>query len=139
MYSIISMRDHFASLVRKGYIYKYTCICIFIIVILSNCPTLSTDRLSMCRLGLFSHMLCSGSDAEFHQCLPVVLRVHILCAYCRDMYQENSGVVLPKFCVRSGAEHGKMNPIYTYSGGIRTYIYLLESRLDGHNKHDKLQ
>src|SRR5215216_1189563 len=83
----------------------------------------------MCRLGSFSHMLCSGSDAEFLQCLPVVLWVHILSAYCRDVYQENSGEVLPKFCVGSRAEHGKTNPIYTYSGGIRTYLYLLASRL----------
>ena len=91
----------------------------------------------MCRLGSFSLMLCSGSDAEFRQCLPVVLRVHILSAYCRDVYQENSGEVLPKFCVRSEAEHGKTNPIYTYSGGIRTYLYLLACRLHGHKKTDK--
>ena len=68
----------------------------------------------------------------------VVLRVHILSAYCRDVYQENSGEVLPKFCVGSGAEHGKTNPIYTYSGGIRTYLYLLACRLHGRNKTDKL-
>ena len=136
--SIISMHNHYASPIRKGYIYKYACICIFIIMILLNCPTLSLDSLSMCRLGSFSHMLCSGSDAEFRQCLPVVLRVHILSAYCRHMYQENSGEVLPKFCVGSGAEHGKTNPIYTYSGGIRTYLYLLASKLHGCNKSDKL-
>ena len=109
-----------------------------IIVILSNCPMLSMDSPSMCRLGSFSHMLSSGSDAEFRQCLPVVLRVHILSAYCRDVYQENSGEVLPKFCIGSGAEHGKTNPIYTYSGGIRTYPYLLACRLHGRNKADKL-
>ena len=138
MYSIISMRDHYASPVRKGYIYKFACICICITVILSNCPTLSMDSLSMCRLGSFSHMLCSGSDAEFRQCLPVVLRVHILSAYCRDVYQENSGEVLPKFCVRSRVEHGKTNPIYTYSGGITTYPYLLACRLHVRNKTNKL-
>ena len=92
----------------------------------------------MCRLGLFSLMLFSGCNAEFRQCLPVVLRVHILSAYSRDVYQENSEEVLPKFCVGSGAEHGKMNPIYTYSGGIRTYHYLLECRLHGRNKIDKV-
>ena len=107
-------------------------------MILSNCPTLSMDSPSMCRLGSFSHMLCSGSDAEFHQCLHVVLWVHILSAYSRDVYQENSGEVLPKFCVGSEVEHGKTNPIYTYSGGIRTYLYLLASRLYGRNKSDKL-
>ena len=138
MSSIISMRDHYASPVRKGYIYEYACICIFITVILSNCPTLSMDSPSMCRLGSFSHMLWHGSNAEFRQCLPVVLRVHILSAYCRDVYQENSGEVLSKFCVGSGAEHGKTNPIYTYSGGIMTYLYLFASRLHGHNKSDKL-
>ena len=132
------MRDHYASPVRKGYIYEYACICIFITVILSNCPMLSMDSPSMCRLGSFSHMLCSGSDAEFHHCLPVVLRVHIVSAYCRDIYQENSGEVLPKFCVGSRVEHGKTNPIYTYSGGIRTYLYLLASKLHGRNKSDKL-
>ena len=132
------MCDHYASLVRKGYIYKHACICIFIIVILSNCPTLSMDSPSMCRLGSFSHMLSSGSDAEFCQCLPVVLRVHILSAYCLDVYQENIREVLPKFCVGSRAEHGKTNLIYTYSGGIRTYPYLFPSRLHGRNKTDKL-
>src|SRR6266566_4355624 len=97
------MRDQYASPVRKGGIYKYACLCIFITAILLNCPTLSMDSPSMCRLGSFSLMLYSGSDVEFRQCLLVVLRVHILSAYCRDVYQENSGVVLPKFCVGSGA------------------------------------
>ena len=92
----------------------------------------------MCRLGSFSHMLYSGSDAEFRQCLPIVLGVHMLSTYCRDVYQENNGEVLPKFCVGSGAEHGKMNPIYTYSGRIRTYLYLLAFRLHGRNKIDKV-
>ena len=31
-----------------------------------------------------------------------------------------------------------MNPIYTYMGGIRTYHYLLECRLHGRNKIDKV-
>ena len=31
-----------------------------------------------------------------------------------------------------------MNPIYTYTGGIRTYHYLLECRLHGRNKIDKV-
>ena len=122
------MRDQYASPVRKDDIYKYACLCIFITAILSNCPTLSMDNPSMCRLGSFSRMLCYGSDAEFRQCLPVVLRMHILSVYCGDVYQENSGEVLPKFCVGSGAEHGKTNPIYTYSGGIRTHLYLVAGR-----------
>ena len=75
---------------------------------------------------------------NFVSASPVVLRVHILSAYCRDVYQENSGEVLPKFRVASGAEHGKTNPIYTYSGGIRTYLYLLACRLHARNKIDKL-
>ena len=58
--SIISMRDHYASPVQKGYIYKYACICIFITMILLNCPTLSMDSMSMCRLGSFSQ--CSSPD-----------------------------------------------------------------------------
>src|SRR4051812_12973860 len=74
-------------------------------------------------------MLWSQSNAEFCQRLPVVLRIHNLSACCRDVYQENSGEMLPKFHVGSGAEHGKTNPIYTYSGGIRTYLYLLVCRL----------
>ena len=45
------MRDHYASPVQNGYIYKYACICIFITVIFSNFPTLSIDSPSMCRLG----------------------------------------------------------------------------------------
>ena len=132
------MHNHYASPVRKCYIFKYACICIFIIVILSNCPMLSMDIPSMCRLGSFSHMLSSGFGAEFRQCLPVVLWVHILSAYCRDLYQENSGEVLAKFCLVSSGEHGKTNPIYTYSGGIRTYPYLLACRLHGHKKTNKL-
>ena len=31
-----------------------------------------------------------------------------------------------------------MNPIYTYIGGIRTYHYLLECRLHGRDKIDKV-
>ena len=43
------------------------------------------------------------------------------------MYLENSGEVLPKFCL--GLE-GIMETdlIYVWSGGIRTYLYLLESK-----------
>ena len=129
------MRDQYMSPVRKGDIYKYAFLCIFITAILSNCPTLSMDSPSMCRLGLFSRMLCSGSDAEFRECLPVVLRMHMLSVYCEDVYQENNGEVLPKFCVASGAEHGKMNLVSTYSSGIRTYLYLLACRLPGRNKN----
>ena len=132
------MRDQYASPVRKGDIYKYACLYIFITAILSNCPTLSMDNPSMCLLGSFSRMLWSGSDAEFRQCLPVVLLMHILSVYCGDVYPENNGEVLPKFCVGSGAEHGKTNPLYTYSGGIRTYLYLLACRFPGRNKNGEL-
>ena len=51
------------------------------------------------------------------------------------MYLENSGEVLPKFCL--GSEYGmEVDPAYTFSGGIRTYLYLLYSsvhviKLDG--------
>ena len=51
------------------------------------------------------------------------------------MYLENSGEVLPKFCL--GSEYVmKADPAYTFSGGIRTYLYLLHSsvhvvKLDG--------
>ena len=131
----MSMRDQYASPVRKGDIYKYACLCIFITAILSNCPTLSMDSPSMCRLGSFSRMLFSGSDAEFRQCLPVIHRINILSVYCRDVYQENSGESVPKFCVGSRIEHGKTNPIYTYSGGIRTYLYLLACKLPRRNKN----
>ena len=82
------------------------------------------DSPSMCRLGSFSHMLCCGSDAEFRQRLPVVLWVHILFAYCGDVYQENSGEVLPKFCADLEQSMGKqtqsthtrvgLGPIFTY-------------------------
>src|SRR3954469_8785013 len=86
-------RNQYASPVRKGYSYKYAFICIFIIVVLSNCPTLSMDSPSMCRLGRFS-MLWSRSDAVFRQRLPVVLQIQNLSACCRDVYQENSGEVV---------------------------------------------
>ena len=81
--------------------------------------------------------VCCALDPmrNFVSASPGVLRVHILSAYCRDVYQENNGDVLPKFCVTFGAEHGKTNPIYTYSGGIRTYLYLLACRLPGRNKN----
>src|SRR6266566_6826766 len=86
------MRDHYASPVRKDYIYKYACICIFITVILSNCPTLSMDSPSMCRLGSFSHMLCSGSDAKFRQC-PTCCSpgTHPLCLLPRRVSGEQRG------------------------------------------------
>ena len=42
------------------------------------------------------------SESGFRQCLPVVLRMHILSASCRDVYRESSGEVLPKFCLGSG-------------------------------------
>ena len=118
------MRDQYASPVRKGDIYKYACICIFITAILSNCPTLSMDNPSMFRLGSFSRMLCSGSDAEFRQCLLIVLSVHILSAYCRDVYQENSGRCCQNFALDLEQSMGKrtqsthtwvgLGPIFTY-------------------------
>ena len=100
----VNHRNHYASPVQKGYIYKYACICIFIIVILSNCPMLSMDSPSMCRLGSFSHMLSSGSDAEFRQCLPVVLLIHVSAISREDVYPENNREALTKFCIGSGAE-----------------------------------
>ena len=42
------------------------------------------------------------SESGFRQRLPVVLRMHILSAFCRDVYQESSGEVLPKFCLGPG-------------------------------------
>jgi hypothetical protein len=47
----------------------------------------------------------------------------------QDMYRENSGEVLPKFCL--GSERSmKTNLIYASAGEIRTYPHLLESRND---------
>ena len=69
---IISMRNQYVSPVRKRHSYKYACICIFITLILSNCPTLSMDNPSMFRLGSFSHMLCSGSDAYISSVPPLL-------------------------------------------------------------------
>ena len=90
--SIMSMRDQYASPVRKGDIYKYAFLCIFITAILSNCPTLSTDSPSMCRLGLFSRTLCSGSDAKFCQCLPCCSPGrHPLCLLPRRVSGEQRG------------------------------------------------
>ena len=83
-------------------------------------------------------MLCSGSDAKFRQHLLAVLLIHVSAISREDVYPENNREALTKFCIGSGAEHGKMNPIYTYSGGIRTYLYLLACRLHGRNKTDKL-
>ncbi|KAK1605370.1 hypothetical protein QYE76_029043 [Lolium multiflorum] len=37
------------------------------------------------------------SESGFRRRLPVVLRMHILSAFCRDVYRESSGEVLPKF------------------------------------------
>ena len=62
----------------------------FITLILSNCPTLSMDSPSMCRLGSFSHMLCSGSDAKFRQHLAAVLLIHISAVNREDVYPENN-------------------------------------------------
>ena len=74
-------------------------------------------------------MLCSGSNTKFQQHLPAILLIHVSTINREDVYPENNMGVLPKFCVGSGANHGKTNPIYTYSDGIRTYLYLLVSRL----------
>src|SRR3954468_19413771 len=88
----MSMRDQYASPVRKGDIYKYAFLSIFITAILSNCPTLSMDSPSMCRLGLFSRMLCCGSDAEFRQCLPCCSPgTHPLCLLRRRVSGEQRG------------------------------------------------
>jgi hypothetical protein len=82
-------------------------------------------------------MLCFGSNAKFQQHLPAILLIHVSAISREDVYPENNREALTKFCSGSGAEHRKTNPIYTYSGGIRTYLYLLASRLHGHNKTDK--
>lgn len=132
------MRDQYASPVRKGEIYKYAFLCIFITAIfriVQHYPW--TARVCV---DWVCFPVCCAPDPmrNFVSASPIVLRVHTLSAYCRDVYQENSGEVLPKFCVASGAEHGKTNPVYTYSGVIRTYLYLLARRLHGRNKTDKL-
>ena len=45
----------------------------------------------------------------------------------QDVYRENSGEVLPKFCL--GEERSmKTDVIYASAGGIRTYPHLLDSR-----------
>jgi len=45
----------------------------------------------------------------------------------QDVYRENSGEVLPKFCL--GEERSmETNLIYASAGGIRTYPHLLDSR-----------
>src|SRR3954470_14930374 len=84
------MRNQYVSPVRKRHSYKYACICIFITLILSNCPTLSMDSPSMCRLGSFSHMLCSGSDAHVIEnvckCLLQNLRHEARVQAVRDYY-----------------------------------------------------
>jgi hypothetical protein len=61
-------------------------------------------------------MLCSGSDAKFRQHLPAILLIHISAINREDVYPENNREALMKFCIGSEAEHGKTNPIYTYSG-----------------------
>jgi len=45
----------------------------------------------------------------------------------QDVYRENSGEVLPKFCL--GEERSmETDLIYASAGGIRTYPHLLDSR-----------
>ena len=64
------------------------------------------------------------SEKEFRQHLPVVLRIH---SPLQDVYRENSGEVLPKFCL--GEERSmETDLIYASAGGIRTYPHLLDSR-----------
>src|SRR3990170_7051468 len=85
------MHDQYASPVRKGYSYKYACICIFITVILLNCPTLSMDSPSMCRLGSFSHALlwirCRISSVPPY----CSLGTHPLCLLPRRVSGEQQG------------------------------------------------
>src|SRR4051812_12973859 len=61
-------------------------------------------------------MLCSRPDVEFWQHLPAVLLIHISTTSREVVYPENNREALTKFRVGLGPEHGKTNPIYTYSG-----------------------
>src|SRR3954467_14001938 len=89
---------------------------------------LSMDNPSMCRLGSFPQ-ICSPPDRT----QDFVSATLLFSGYTssRFMLRRVSGEQrggLSKFCVGSGGEHGEMNLICTYSGGIRTYLYLLASR-----------
>ena len=83
-------------------------------------------------------MLCSGSDAKFRQHLPAVLLIHVSAINREDVYPENNREALTNFCIGSGAEHIGKRTQSTNLGGIRTYLYLLASRLHGRNKSDKV-
>ena len=63
-------------------------------VSVSNCPHFWTARGCVDGVSLYGPL---RSEAEFWHHLPVVLRIHNL--PFRDVYLENSGEVLPKFCL----------------------------------------
>ena len=66
-------------------------------VYVSNCPRF-LDSLIGCVDGVSSHGLRRFETESRHHLL-VVLRIHNL--LFRDVYLENSGEVLPKFCLGS--------------------------------------
>ena len=109
-----------ASPVRKRYDWEYATLCISISVSVSNCPHF-LDSLIGCVDGVRSHGLHRFKTKSRHHLL-IVLRIHNL--LFRDVYLENSGEVLPKFCLRS-VQSMRTNPSYASSrvglGPILTY------------------
>ena len=78
----------------------------------------------MCRLGLFSHMLCSGSDAYISSVPPLLFSgTHPLCLWQRRVSGEQWGGAA-EILRRNGVEHGQhtqsthsrvgLGPIFTY-------------------------
>ena len=74
----------------------------------------------------------TGWDVPDVLCFP-----RALCAWPCLLRQVGTNLGSPHDCVVAGLayanpgsrqDHGEMNPIFTYSGGIRTYLYLLASR-----------
>src|SRR3954470_4505274 len=86
------------------------------------------DSPSMCRLGSFPQ-ICSPPDRT----QDFVGATLLFSEYTSSRFmlrrvsgEQRRGAV--EILRGSGGEHGEMNPICTYSGGIRTYLYLLDSR-----------
>jgi hypothetical protein len=78
----------------------------------------------MCRLGSFQCSTPIGDrvSAASPRCSP---DTHCLGLLPRRVFGEQRGGAA-EILSRIGVEHGN-GPIYTSSGGIRTYLYLLDS------------
>ena len=113
-----------ASPILKGGIYKYACLCIFITVVLSNCPRYPwTARV---RVDWVSFpVLYFGPRQNFVSATSLFSG----CTFSRLVVETCIWRTAGRCCQNFASDRsraGETNTIYSYSGGIRTHLYLLE-------------